>query len=149
MAERNRSVLEDDEIDRVRPQPPARIGEQGEPLLPAGVGAQSLAKRHGEIDVGPWSGLGSRSRSEEVDCGKVGVTAPGTREGGDSIIEVVGQWTFREHAAIVMRAGIGRSEKQRSPWRTAGNIAGSTCGGTWVITPDELKGRERVKFLGT
>ena len=33
--------------------------------------------------------------------------------------------------------------------RTAGNIAGSTCGGTWVITPDELKGRERVKFLGT
>lgn len=78
MAERNRSVLEDDEIDRVRPQPPARVGEQREPLLPAGVGAESLAKRHGEIDV-------------------------------------VGQWTIREHGAIVMRAGIGRSEKQPSP----------------------------------
>ena len=33
--------------------------------------------------------------------------------------------------------------------RTASNIAGSTCGGTWVITPDALKGRERVKFLGS
>ncbi len=32
--------------------------------------------------------------------------------------------------------------------RTAGNIAGSTCKGTWVITPDNLKGKERVKFLG-
>ncbi len=32
--------------------------------------------------------------------------------------------------------------------RTAGNIAGSTCKGTWVITPSALKGKERVKFLG-
>jgi len=33
--------------------------------------------------------------------------------------------------------------------RTASNIAGTTCGGTWVITPDALQGRERVKFLGS
>jgi hypothetical protein len=33
--------------------------------------------------------------------------------------------------------------------KTAGQIASSTCGGTWVITPDELKGRERVNFVGT
>jgi hypothetical protein len=32
--------------------------------------------------------------------------------------------------------------------KTAGNIAGSTCKGTWAITPDALKGRERVKFVG-
>ena len=32
--------------------------------------------------------------------------------------------------------------------RTAGNIASSTCGGTWAVTPDALKGRERVKFVG-
>ena len=32
--------------------------------------------------------------------------------------------------------------------RTAGHIASSTCGGTWAITPDALKGRERVKFVG-
>jgi len=33
--------------------------------------------------------------------------------------------------------------------RTAGNIAGSTCKGTWVITPDNLKGKERVNFVAS
>ncbi len=32
--------------------------------------------------------------------------------------------------------------------RTAGNIASSTCGGTWAVTPDALKGKERVRFVG-
>ncbi len=32
--------------------------------------------------------------------------------------------------------------------KTAANIAGSTCKGTWVITPGTLKGREPVKFVG-
>lgn len=27
-------------------------------------------------------------------------------------------------------------------------VAGASCGGTWMITPDVLKGRERVKFVG-
>jgi hypothetical protein len=31
--------------------------------------------------------------------------------------------------------------------RTAGTIAGTTCGGTWVITPDALRGKERVDFI--
>jgi hypothetical protein len=32
--------------------------------------------------------------------------------------------------------------------RTAGHIAGTTCGGSWVITPDNLKGNQPVKFVG-
>ena len=32
--------------------------------------------------------------------------------------------------------------------KTAGNIVSSTCGGTWAITPDALKGKERVRFIG-
>jgi hypothetical protein len=31
--------------------------------------------------------------------------------------------------------------------KTAGNIYGTTCTGTWVITPDNLKGKDRVKFI--
>ncbi len=31
---------------------------------------------------------------------------------------------------------------------TAGKVARTTCGGTWMITPDTLKGKERVKFVG-
>jgi hypothetical protein len=33
--------------------------------------------------------------------------------------------------------------------RTAGHIAGATCKGTWAITPDALKGKERVQFVGS
>jgi len=31
---------------------------------------------------------------------------------------------------------------------TAGKVVGASCGGTWMITPDVLKGREPVKFVG-
>ena len=31
---------------------------------------------------------------------------------------------------------------------TAGKVATTTCGGSWAITPNALKGKERVRFLG-
>jgi len=31
---------------------------------------------------------------------------------------------------------------------TAGKVAMASCGGSWVITPDIVKGRETVKFVG-
>jgi hypothetical protein len=33
--------------------------------------------------------------------------------------------------------------------KTAGKIATSACGGTWAITPQALKGREPVRFVGS
>ena len=32
--------------------------------------------------------------------------------------------------------------------RTAEQVASAACGGTWVVTPDALKGRESVRFVG-
>lgn len=32
--------------------------------------------------------------------------------------------------------------------QTAETVVSSACGGTWAITPDALKGRERVRFVG-
>jgi hypothetical protein len=32
--------------------------------------------------------------------------------------------------------------------QTAGKVASTACGGTWVITPSTLKGKEPVRFLG-
>lgn len=32
--------------------------------------------------------------------------------------------------------------------QTAEKVVSNACGGTWVITPDALKGRERVRFVG-
>ena len=31
---------------------------------------------------------------------------------------------------------------------TAGKVATAACGGTWIITPDTLKGKEPVRFIG-
>jgi hypothetical protein len=31
---------------------------------------------------------------------------------------------------------------------TAGKVATAACGGTWLITPDTLQGKERVRFFG-
>jgi hypothetical protein len=31
---------------------------------------------------------------------------------------------------------------------TAGKVATTACGGTWVITPAALKGKEQVRFMG-
>jgi hypothetical protein len=31
---------------------------------------------------------------------------------------------------------------------TAEKVASAACGGTWVVTPDALKGRERIRFVG-
>lgn len=31
---------------------------------------------------------------------------------------------------------------------TAGKVATAACGGTWVITPDALRGKEQVRFVG-
>jgi hypothetical protein len=32
--------------------------------------------------------------------------------------------------------------------KTAGKVATASCGGTWAITPDVVKGKERVRFFG-
>lgn len=32
--------------------------------------------------------------------------------------------------------------------RTAEKVASAACGGTWAVTPDALKGREPVRFIG-
>src|SRR5882724_9220654 len=32
--------------------------------------------------------------------------------------------------------------------QTAGKVATAACGGTWAITPDALRGKEPVRFVG-
>jgi len=32
--------------------------------------------------------------------------------------------------------------------KKAGAVAESSCSGTWILTPDMLKGKEQVKFVG-
>jgi hypothetical protein len=32
--------------------------------------------------------------------------------------------------------------------QTAGKVATAACGGTWIITPSTLKGKEQIRFVG-
>ena len=131
MAQWRRSVLEDDEIDRVRSQALARVAEEGEALSPAGGRVEFLAKNHGEIDVRPRPSATSRPRAEQVDRGKVRVAAPGASQGVHSIGEVLGHPTLRGHAAIVMRGpGVARVEKDPADQRSPVGASDHVCGGS-------------------
>ena len=60
------------------------------------------------------------------------------------------------HAAVravqqALRGGCGHQRTRPTPFGgpdTAGKVATTACGGTWVITPSTLKGKEQVRFLG-
>jgi hypothetical protein len=116
MAQGRRSVLEENEIHRVRAQALARVAEQGEALSPAGVGVEPLAKNHRKIDVRPGPVAASRPRAEQIDRGELGVATPGPHERVDSIVEIPRQRTLDKHVAIVMPdLGVGRGEKWPRP----------------------------------
>lgn len=52
-------------------------------------------------------------------------------------------------AAFCILGGIGAAATAIASPSTASEIAGASCAGTWVITPDALKGREPVHFVGS
>jgi hypothetical protein len=51
-------------------------------------------------------------------------------------------------ASVCILGGIGSAFTAIISPPTAGRVAGASCGGTWLITPDVLKGHEQVKFMG-
>ena len=51
-------------------------------------------------------------------------------------------------ATFCILGGIGSAFTAIVSPPTAGKVATASCGGTWVITPDVVKGRETVKFVG-
>lgn len=52
-------------------------------------------------------------------------------------------------AAFCILGGIGAAATAIASPPTAGNVVEASCGGTWVITPDTVKGREPVHFVGS
>ncbi len=51
-------------------------------------------------------------------------------------------------ATFCILGGIASAVTAIGSTETAGKVVGASCRGTWVITPDALRGRERVKFVG-
>ena len=51
-------------------------------------------------------------------------------------------------ATFCVLGGIGAAFTAIASTSTAGKVVGASCGGTWVITPDAVKGDEPVQFVG-
>ena len=51
-------------------------------------------------------------------------------------------------ATFCILGGLGSAVTFPASQRTAGKIATASCGGTWVITPDVLRGQEKFQPVG-
>ncbi|MBI2526945.1 MAG: hypothetical protein HYV93_13300 [Candidatus Rokubacteria bacterium] len=51
-------------------------------------------------------------------------------------------------ATFCILGGLGSAVALAAGPDTAAKVAGASCGGTWVITPAVVKGREEVHFVG-
>jgi hypothetical protein len=51
-------------------------------------------------------------------------------------------------ATFCILGGIGSAFTAIVSRPTAGKVVGASCRGTWAITPDVLKGKEKLQFVG-
>lgn len=51
-------------------------------------------------------------------------------------------------ASFCILGGLGSAVALAAGPDTAGKVARASCGGTWVITPGVVKGRDEVRFVG-
>jgi len=51
-------------------------------------------------------------------------------------------------ASVCILGAIGSGFTYMADSKTAGKVARASCGGTWVITPDAVAGKEPVHFVG-
>ena len=82
-----------------------------------------------------WAG----STSDESTLGQVGY-------GAGSVLGTLIYSPLKASACIF--GGVGSAFTAIVSPPTAGRVVGASCGGTWLITPDVLRGNEQVKFIG-
>jgi hypothetical protein len=74
-------------------------------------------------------------------------TAQQVTYGAGSVLGTLVYAPFKTSFCVVGAVTSGLTLPFGGP-RTAKQVATAACGGTWAITPDVLKGRERVRFIG-
>src|SRR5262245_35110846 len=52
-------------------------------------------------------------------------------------------------ASFCILGAIGSGFTYMADSKTAGKVARASCGGTWIITPDAVAGKEPVHFVGS
>ena len=66
--------------------------------------------------------------------------------GAGSVLGTVVYAPFK--ATFCILGGIGSAFTAIVSPPTAGKVVGASCRGTWSITPDVLKGKEKLQFVG-
>ena len=67
--------------------------------------------------------------------------------GAGSVLGTLVYAPFKTTFCILGAIGSGVTLAAAGPDK-AGRVAAASCGGTWVITPDVVKGRQEVHFVG-
>ena len=86
--------------------------------------------------VGPSTPSWASSESTAVEVGSSAGSAFGT------LIYAPFKATF------CILGGIGSGFTAIASPPTAGKVAMATCGGSWIVTPNVIRGRESLKFVG-
>ncbi len=82
----------------------------------------------------------AESASEESTLGQIGV-------GVGSVVGSVVYFPFKAAFCILGAIGAGFTLVAAGA-QTADKVVSASCRGTWVITPDVVKGKESVHFVG-
>ena len=86
----------------------------------------------------------------------VGSSAPGWADSESTFVQVgsaagsaFGTMIYAPiKATFCILGGIGSGVTAIFSPPTAGKVAMATCGGSWTVTPDMMRGREGPKFVG-
>jgi len=86
----------------------------------------------------------------------VGSSAPGWADTKSTAVEIgsaagsaFGTMIYAPiKATFCVLGGIGSGLAAIVSPATAGKVAMATCGGSWTVTPDMMRGHERLEFVG-
>ena len=98
-----------------------------------------MALALGLVLIGQGTAAGAAATSQENTPVEVGL-------GVGSVLGTVVYAPFKTVFCIL--GGISSVGTLIFDPKMAGKVADTACRGTWVITPDNLRGKERVQFVG-
>jgi len=91
--------------------------------------------------------VGQSAGASWADAGSEESTAAQIGYGTGSVVGSAVYFPFKAAFCILGAVGSGFTLVVAGP-KTANKVVSATCRGTWVITPDVVKGKERVEFVG-
>jgi hypothetical protein len=90
--------------------------------------------------LAPATASWAEPAGQESTLGQIGT-------GAGSALGTIVYAPFKASFCILGGIGSGFTLLAAGP-QTAGKVVGTTCRGTWVITPNAVRGKEPIRFIG-